>query len=77
VTVDSLPGWAAGLAGAVRMDDQFPAELVQQHVVVPAAEVFEVDQAGAAAVRAVHHVVRLTGGGWLVTPAGVLAALVA
>jgi hypothetical protein len=43
--------------------------VVRQHVVVPAAEVFDVDQAGPAAVGAVHNVVRLTGGGWLVTPA--------
>ena len=61
MAADGLPGGAAGLAGAVRVHDQFPAELVQQHVVVPGAEVLEVDQAGAAAVGAVDHVVRFAG----------------
>jgi hypothetical protein len=69
VAADGLPGGAAGLGGAVRVHDQFPAELVQQRVVVPAAEVLDVDQAGPAAVGAVHHVVRFTGRGGLVTPA--------
>jgi hypothetical protein len=63
MAADGLSGGAAGLAGAVRVDGDHPAELVQQHIVVPDAEAFEVDQAGRAAVGAVHHMVRLTGGG--------------
>jgi hypothetical protein len=65
------------LAGAVRVDGQLPAELVQQDVVVPVAAAFEVDQAGGAAVGAVDHVVRFAGRGGLVAAAGVPAALVA
>ena len=41
------------------------AELVQQHVVVPPAIIFEVGEAGGAAVGPVGHVVGFaSGGGW-------------
>jgi hypothetical protein len=77
VASDDLACGAAGLAGAVRVDGQLPAELVQQDVVVPVAAAFEVDQAGGAAVGAVDDMVRFAGRGGLVAAAGVPAALVA
>jgi hypothetical protein len=77
VAADGFAGGAADLAGAVRVDDQLPAELVQHDVVMPPAPVLQAGQAGAAAVGAVHHVVRFARGGRLVTAAGELAPLVA
>jgi hypothetical protein len=64
------------LAGAVGVDGQGPAEFVQDDVVVPPAVVFEVGEAGVAAVGAVGDVVRLTAGRGLIAAAGVLAVLV-
>src|SRR5579862_4187493 len=74
-----MDGFAVGagdVAGAVGVDGQLPAEFVQDDVVVPVAVVFEVGQAGGAAVFAVDHVVGFALGGGLITAAGVLAVLV-
>jgi len=76
VAVDDLPAGAGDLAGAVRVDGECPAHLVEDHVVMPPAVVFQVGQAGVPAVGPVHHVVRLTPGRRLVTAAGELAPLV-
>jgi hypothetical protein len=81
------PGWGAvaaddgavgalDLAGAVGADGEGPAELVQQHVVVPPAIIFEVGEAGGAAVGPVGHVVRFTAGGGLAAAAGPLTMLI-
>jgi hypothetical protein len=59
------------------VDGQLPAELVQQHVVVPVTAAPEVGQAGGAAVGAVDHVLGFAARGGLVAAAGVPAALVA
>jgi hypothetical protein len=58
------------------MEDQLPAHLVQDHEVVPMTVVLQAGQTGPAAVRAVHHVVRLASGRGLVAAAGELAMLV-
>jgi hypothetical protein len=76
VAADGLAVGAGDLAGAVGVDGQGPAEFVQDHVVVPPAVVFEVFQAGAAAVGAVGDVVRFAGRGGLIAAAGVLARLI-
>ena len=76
VAADSLAIGAGDLAGAVGVDGQGPAELVEQHMMVPPAIVFEVSEAGGAAVGAVDHVVRLAPRGRLITAAGMLAALI-
>jgi len=64
------------LAGAVGVDGEGPAQLVEQDVVVPPTIIFEVDEAGGATVGAMVHVVRFAAGGGLITAAGVAAALV-
>jgi hypothetical protein len=76
VAADGLAVGAGDLAGAVGVDGQVPAELVQDDVVVPPAVVLEVGQAGVAAVGAVGDVVGFTAGGGLVAAAGELARLV-
>jgi hypothetical protein len=58
------------------VDGQAPAELVQDDVVVPPAKVFEIGEAGVAAVGAVLDVVRFAAGRGLVAAAGVLARLI-
>ena len=45
------------LAGAVGVDGESPAEVVEQDMVVPPAVILEVSQAGGAAVMAVDDVV--------------------
>jgi len=77
VAADGLPAGAGDLAGAVRIDGQFPAHLVQHHMVVPPAVAFEAGQAGPPAVGAVDDVVGFAGGGGLAAAAGELAGLVA
>ncbi|HJY65282.1 MAG TPA: hypothetical protein VJ254_01025 [Streptosporangiaceae bacterium] len=67
---------ALDLAGAVGVDGQGPAEFVQDDVVVPPAVIFEVVQAGVAAVGSVLDVVGFAAGGGLVAAAGELARLV-
>jgi hypothetical protein len=62
VAADGLAGGAADLAGAVGVDGQRPAHLVQHDVVMPPAPVLQAGQAGVAAVGAVHHVVRTNAG---------------
>jgi hypothetical protein len=69
---DDLPARASHLAGAVRVDDQLPAHLVQDHVVVPVTVVLMVGEAGVPAVLAVDHVVGLAAGGGLVAAARML-----
>ena len=64
------------MAGAVGVDGQGPAQLVQYHVMVPPAVIFEVGEAGVAAVGAVGDVVGFTAGRGLVTSAGELAPLI-
>jgi len=76
VASDDLPAGAGDLAGAVRVDGEFPAHLVEHHVMMPPAIVLEVGQAGVAAVLAVDHVVRFAAGGGLGAAAGELAPLV-
>jgi hypothetical protein len=76
VAADDLPAGACHLAGAVGVDGECPAQLVQYDVVVPVAVELEAVQAGVAAVGAVYHVVRLAGAGGLVAAAGELARLV-
>jgi hypothetical protein len=76
VAADDLPAGAFDLAGAIGVDGQLPAHLVQHDVVVPPAVVLEVGQAGVPAVGPVHHVVRFAARGGLVAAAGELAALV-
>jgi len=77
VAADDLAIGARDLAGAVGVNGQRPAQLVQDHVMVPVAVVLEVGQAGPSAVGPVLHVVRLTADRGLVAAAGVLAPLVA
>src|SRR5580700_453453 len=74
--MDGLAVGAGDLAGAVGVDGQGPAQLVQHHVVVPPAVILEVGEAGAAAVGAVGDVVGFAGRGGLVAAAGVLACLI-
>ena len=69
VAADDLPGGAADLAGAVRVDGQLPAQLVQDDVVVPPAVVLEVGQAGPSAVVPVLDVV------WFAAGRGLVAAV--
>ena len=76
MAADGLAGRAGDLAGAVGVDCEFPAQLVQQNVMVPVAPVLEPGQAGAPAVLAVLDMVRLAGGGRLITAAGMAAGLV-
>ena len=73
---DDLPAGAGDPACPVRINGQFPAHLVQHHVMVPPTKILQIGQAGPPAVLAVHHVVRLTSGRGLVTAAGELAPLV-
>ena len=75
MAADDLAVGALDLAGAVGVDGEGPAELVQQDVVVPPAIVLEVGQAGLAAVLAVDHVVRLAACGGLVAAAWMPTAL--
>src|SRR6516225_6716134 len=70
VAADDLPSRASHLAGAVGVDGQRPAHLVQHHVMMPVAVVLKASQAGPPAVGPVHYVV-------LIAPAGVLTGLVA
>src|SRR5260370_16527956 len=63
---------ALDLAGAVGVHGQFPAHLVQDHVMVPPAVVLEVGEAGAAAVLPVQHMVRFAARRGLVASAGML-----
>ena len=72
VAADDLPAGALYLAGAVRVDGELPAHLVQHHVMVPPAVILQARQAGAPAVGAVHHVVRFAAGGGLVAAARML-----
>ena len=60
VAADDLAVGAGDLASAVGVDGEGPAELVQQHVVVPETVILEVGEAGGTAVGPVHHMVRLT-----------------
>jgi hypothetical protein len=76
VAADGLAVGAGDLASAIRVDGQRPAELVEQHMMVPPAIVFQVGEAGGAAVGPVDDVVRFAPGGGLVAAAGMLAALV-
>ncbi len=75
MAADSLAGGAGDLAGAVGVDGELPAFLMQQHVVMPPAPVLKICQAGAAAVLPVPHVVGFTSGGRLVAAAEVAATL--
>ena len=77
MAADDLAIRAGDLAGPVGVGGQRPAQLVQDHVMVPVAVVLEVGQAGVAAVGPVLHVVRFAAGRGLVAAAGVLAPLVA
>src|SRR5580700_8865851 len=76
VASDDLAVGALDLAGAVGVDGQGPAQLVQHDVMMPPAVIFEVGQAGVAAVGSVPDVVGLTAGRGLVAAAGVLARLI-
>jgi len=58
------------------MDREFPAHLVQHHVMVPVTVILEIREAGVPAVGPVHHVVGFAAGGRLVAAAGDLAPLV-
>jgi hypothetical protein len=58
VAADDLTGGAGDLAGAVGVDGQRPAELVQHDMMMPPAIILQVREAGAAAIGAVDHVVR-------------------
>ena len=75
VASDDLPAGTPHLAGPVRVDGELPAHLMQQDVMMPPAPVFEVSEAGGAAVGAVPHMVRFTAGRGLVAAAHELAAL--
>jgi hypothetical protein len=76
VAADDLPAGAPHLAGAVRVDGELPAHLVQHHVMMPPAVLFQARQARVPAVLAVHHMVGFAAGGRLVAAAGELARLV-
>ena len=67
MAADDLPARASHVAGAVRVNGQRPAHLVEHHVMMPVAVGLKASQAGPAAVGPVHHVVRLAPGGRLVT----------
>jgi hypothetical protein len=54
------------------MDREFPAHLVQHHVMVPVIVILEIREAGVPAVGPVHHVVRLTARRGLVAAAQIL-----
>jgi len=75
VAADDLAVGALDLAGAVGVDGQGPAEFVQDDVVVPPAVVFEVGEAGVAAVGAVGDVVGFAAGRGLVAAAQMLVML--
>ena len=60
VAVNGFAVWADDLAGAVEMDDEFLAQFVQQHMVVPGAVTLEVGQAGGTAVGPMDHMVGFT-----------------
>jgi hypothetical protein len=70
VAADDLAVGALDLAGTVGVDGQGPAEFVQDDVVVPPAVIFEVGEAGVAAVGSVLDVVGLTAARGLVAAAG-------
>jgi hypothetical protein len=72
VASDDLAIGTLDLAGAVGVDGQGPAEFVQDDMMVPPAIIFEVGEAGAAAVGAVGDVVGLAAGRGLVTAARML-----
>jgi hypothetical protein len=72
VAVDDRAVGALDLAGAVGVDGEGPAELVQDHVVVPPAVIFEVGEAGGAAIGPVGDVVGFAAGGGLAAAAGML-----
>jgi hypothetical protein len=72
VAADDLPVRALYLAGAVGVDGQGPAQFVQHHVVVPPTVIFEVYEAGVAAVGSVLDVVGLTARRGLVAAARML-----
>ena len=76
VAMDGFAVWADDLTGAVGVDDEFPAQLVQQHMVMPGAVTLQVGQAGRAAVSAVDHMMGFTRRGGLITAPGVLALLI-
>jgi hypothetical protein len=67
VAVDGFAVWADDLAGAVGMDDEFPAQFVQHDMVMPEAITLQVHQAGRAAVRAADHMMGFTRRGRLIT----------
>ena len=75
MAADDLPARASHVAGAVRVNGQRPAHLVEHHVMMPVAVILEVREAGVAAVGAVLDVVGFAPGRGLVTAAGVLARL--
>jgi hypothetical protein len=72
VAANDLAVGAGDLAGAVGADGEGPAEFVQDDVVVPPAVIFEVGEAGVAAVGAVGDVMGLTAGRGLITAARML-----
>ena len=72
MAADDLPAGALHLAGAVRVDGELPAHLVEHHVVVPPTVKFQARQARVPAVLAVHDMVRFAAGGGLVAAAGIL-----
>jgi hypothetical protein len=74
VAADGFAVGAGDLAGAVGVDGEFPAQFVQDDVMVPPTEIFEASEAGVAAVLAVDHMVRFAAGGWLVAAAQTVAA---
>ena len=76
MAADGLAVGALDLAGAVRVDGQGPAQLVQDHMVVPPAVILEVGEASAAAVLTVGDVMGLAARGRLVAAAGELALLI-
>jgi hypothetical protein len=69
VAADGLAVGAGDLAGAVGVGGQGPAQLVQDHVVMPPAVIFKVREAGVAAVLAVGDVMGLAARGRLVAAA--------
>ena len=72
VAADGLAVGAGDLTGAIGVDGQGPAQLMQDHVMMPPTVIFEVSEAGVAAVLAVGDVMGLTARGRLVAAAGML-----
>jgi len=74
VAADGLAVGAGDLAGAIGVDGQGPAQLVQDHMVVPPTVILEVSEASVPTVFTVDDVMGLAARGRLVAAARQIAA---